>query len=98
LLDLCSLRGRQLESFLRDAHVHASQRGDPQLSSLRLARILLAIQKYTHVVLGGRNDERANIQVGLQERSQHRRGTETFRKNMLILALPHGDLIHAWPV
>ena len=57
--------------------------------------VLLVVQKHAHVVLAGRDNQRARIDVRFQERGQHGRGAEAFAHVALIPALAHYDLIHA---
>ena len=91
------LRGLVLKSALGHPHRHLPERLNAQLAALGAPAILLVVQKHAHVVLAGRNNQRARIDVRFQERGQHGRGSEALAHVTLIPALAHYDLIHTRP-
>ena len=88
------LRGLVLEAALGHPHRDLSEGLDAQLAALGAPAVLLVVQKHAHVVLAGRDNQRARIDVRFQERGQHGRGAEAFAHVALIPALAHYDLIH----
>ena len=95
LLDFGGLRRLGLKTVLGHPHGHVADGPDAQLSALRLPRVLLIVQENANVVLPGRYDQRTDIQVGLEERSERRRRAKTLLHIALVFSFAYDNLVHA---